>query len=140
MGFSVSATTVVLLLAALLALGTFQAAVFEGHERRAEATDALEEQRLDRANTAVELAAVTHNATSGRLAVRVNNTGATALSVDTVDLLVDNDYTTPTPSIANRTTTNLWLPGESLVLETTVTDPTRVRVVTGPGVAVTGVV
>lgn len=140
MGFSVSATTVVLLLASLIAFGTFQAAVFEGNERRAEAVDAVEEQRLERANAAVVLAAVDYNATSGRLVVRVNNTGGTALSVDEVDLLVDNAYTDAETRVGGSATTDLWLPGETLVLETTVTDVSRVRVVTGPGVVATGAV
>lgn len=140
MGFSVSATTVVLLLASLIAFGTFQAAVFEGNERHSEAVDGVEERRLDRANAALELAAVEHDATTGRLVVRVNNTGAADLSVDAVDLLVDNAYANATTSVGGSTTTDLWLPGETLVLETTATNASRVRVVSGPGVAATGAV
>jgi archaellum component FlaF (FlaF/FlaG flagellin family) len=140
MGFSVSAATTVLLLAMVLAFGVFQAAVFEGAERRTEAADAAEELRLDRANTDLELGAVEHDAAADRLVVRVNNTGATALSVESVDLLVDNRYVDAETSVGNRTDTDLWLPGETLVLEAPLADADRVRVVAGPGVAETGVV
>lgn len=140
MGFSVSGSTALLFVAALVAFGMFQSAATNGFEQvndaRADGSDRL----LERQNTAINVTGVSYNASSGSLSVRANNTGTTSLSVSAVDLLVDNVYVDADTTVRGSSTTDLWLPGETLVANATVSSATRVKVVTGPGVADGGVV
>jgi flagellar protein FlaF len=135
MGFSVSGSTALLFVAVLIGFGAFQSAATDGVERVSDARAAEGERLLEQRNTAINVTSVSHNDTSSHLSVRVENTGTTALSVSGVDLLVDNAYLRPTTTAGGSETTNVWRPGETLVANATVSEATRVTVVTGPGVA-----
>jgi flagellar protein FlaF len=68
----------------------------------------------------------------------VNNTGSTTLSVDRTDLLVDGRYQVPdTFAVAGTENRTVWTPGSQLELTVTgvTSEPSRVKVVSGPGVA-----
>ena len=93
---------------------------------------------MDQRNTDVGLDATSYDSGSGTLTVAVNNTGGTTLSVGDTDLIVDNAYADRTTRVDGNSETDLWLPGETLTFEASVAaQPSRVKVVTGAGVAVT---
>lgn len=142
MGFSVSGASAVILVGLLVSAATLYPAVDRGAERRTAAVDAREERSLARQNTAVAVAGATHDPGNDTLTVAVENTGATTLSVPAVDLLVDGTYAAPgTAAVDGDVGTDLWAPGETLTLSVAATTaPDRVKVVTGPGVAVTATV
>jgi flagellar protein FlaF len=126
-----------------IAMGMLYPAVANGTERvtdaRADSADTL----LDQQNTAISLANVSYS--SGTLTLAVNNTGTTELTIGATDVLVNNNYTTPsTTTVGGDTGTDLWLPGEQLTIEVdislTADGTNRVVVVTNHGLSQAGVV
>jgi flagellar protein FlaF len=140
-GFSVSGATAVVLVGLLVSAGTLYPALDRAGERRTAAVDAAEERALDRRNTAVAATAATYHPSNDTLRIVVANVGAHTLAVDAVDLLVDGAYAGFDSRVEGDASTAVWAPGESLaVTRTETTAPGRVKVVTGPGVAVTATV
>lgn len=139
MGFSVSGATVVLLVGVLISVSTLYPALEANGERRHESLDAMEERSLSRQNTDVLVDRAVYNRTTDTLTVVVNNTGATTLAVERTDLLADGRYlTNATTAVDGDATRTIWAAGEQLTLETTgLAEPSRVKVVTEGGVAVT---
>ena len=142
MGFSVSGSAAIVFVAMFIGFGMFHTATANGFERVSDAQADRTDRTLDRQNTAIEVASVAYDGATGggTLTVTVNNTGATPLAVDAVDLLADNEYLVPNgTAVDGDASTNLWLPGESLTLtrDELGSAPARVKVVTGPGVAAT---
>jgi len=144
MGFSVSGSAAVIFVAAFIGFGMFYSATANSFER---VNDAREDQRdrlLDQQNTDISLVSATWNSSGNDdLVVTVDNTGAETLSVEATDLLVDNDYRTGyDTTVESDSSTDIWASQERL----TITDsslssqPDRVKVVTGNGVAETMVV
>jgi flagellar protein FlaF len=133
----------IILVGAFIAFGTFYSASFNTMERVTDANSDWQDDSLTQQNTAVEFESATYNDSRDSLVVLVNNTGATTLSVDDTDLLVDNSYETAfvSRSVDGDTDTDLWLPGEQLRYNVSfASQPDRVKVVTPPGVAATEVV
>jgi flagellar protein FlaF len=101
-----------------------------------EAQDSRQEQLLDRRNTAISVTNATYNTTSGTLNLSASNEGSTTLSVNGTTVLVDNEYEPTAPAnVEGNAATDLWEPGETLTLNVTTTQPTRVKVVSEFGVA-----
>jgi flagellar protein FlaF len=141
MGFSVSGATAVIFVAGLIGFGMFYTASANGFEAVTETRDSANERALERTNIAINITETAYNESNHDLAVAVNNTGSRTLSVEGTDLLVDNEYvTTPDTSVDGDTTTDLWLPGERLWLNTTTNSPDRVVVTTERGIQETEVV
>lgn len=142
MGFSVSATTAIVFIGLFISFGMFYSATWNGFEEVSDARSAATELTLDRQNTALAVTHAAYDAGNDTLNVTVVNDGSTTLSVTDTDLLVDNELQT---AFVKRTAggdaeTEIWLPGERLVLEVSLASaPTRVKVVTAGGVAVTEV-
>jgi len=134
MGFSVSASTALIFAALFLALGIFYPAMANSYERVQTADASQADRALEQANSDIQIAAVT----SGT--VNVTNNGSTALPVNKTDLFINGAYQgrrTVTTSIGGDTTTELWLPGETLTLDPSViiANGNQVRVVTEHGVS-----
>lgn len=143
MGFSVSASAAIVAIGILVSFGMIYSTVVATNEEFGRAKQVSEESLLEQQNTDVEVANVSYDAGNDTLTVLVNNTGASTLSVAAVDLIVDNDYQAnfTTKAVEGDTETDLWVPGEQLRMEVTYdSTPSRVRVVTGPGVATTEVI
>ncbi|MFC3476241.1 fla cluster protein FlaF [Halobacterium litoreum] len=145
MGFSVSGSAAILFIAAFVSVGILYSAAFNGYERVQDADDRHGERVLERRNTVVDVTNVTYNTTSDELTVNVTNSGATSLSVNETDLLLDGEFRSRSGydswSVGGQTDTTLWLPGETYsVTVTTASQPDRVKVVTSSGVAATEVV
>ncbi|WP_416839398.1 fla cluster protein FlaF [Haloferax sp. DFSO52] len=142
MGFGVSGSTALIFLGVLIATGTLYTATSNATENVLEAQDADSELALERKNTEISVANATYYSGNTTLVVNVTNTGAQTLAVDETTVLVDNEYATPeTTSVEGSQATNLWHSGGNLTIEVrNGTQPGRVKIVTGTGVAATGVV
>ena len=143
MGFSVSASTAVIFAGLFLALGMFYPAVANSYER-VQAADANQADRaLEQANTDIQLNGTTINnipAGGSEVNVTLTNNGSTSLTVSETDLLINGTYIQRSElntKVDGDTTTDLWLPGETLdITYDTSGAVNRVRVVTEHGVAV----
>ncbi|WP_225333136.1 flagellin [Halomicrobium urmianum] len=140
MGFSVSGSAAIVFVGLFVAFGMFYTATANGFENVHEAQDERTDRTLVAQNTAVELTIAEWNSTAGELTVRANNTGAAELTVGDVDLLADNTYLSGyVTEVGGDDDTDLWLPQERLTITVASldSDPGRVKLVTGPGVAET---
>lgn len=139
MGFSVSGSFAILVLASLIAFGMLHSAGTNSFERVTDATKDAYEDDLDRRNTAIDVVRAEYG--SGQLDVDVTNNGTTALAVNDTDLLVDNVYqrsddTDVQVEVVDNPDSGLWLPGQTLSFQVGMVDaPGRVKVVTEYGVA-----
>lgn len=154
MGFSVSASTAILLVAAFASVGLLYTSAANGFEQVSDATQTQQEQALETENTVVAIVNVTHNTsgTTDYVNVTVANEGSSTLHVSKTDLLVNGTYRDSFESRTVSTTdgtvdagpdgTDLWHPGENLtyVLHENVSKPFRVKVVSDRGVAASEVV
>lgn len=144
MGFSVSGSTVVILIGCLIAFSAAFTVATEGFDRVTTAQDDHSDRLLDRQNTAIEISDVVRNETDDALTIDVTNTGSTALAIDRTDLLVDGEYNDTEPTIIDengetREETNLWLPGETLEYELP-SGVERVKIVTEHGIEASAVI
>jgi flagellar protein FlaF len=151
MGFGGSAGAAILLVAAVASVGMLYTTSYNGFEQVQDATTAEEAGDLQTLNTEVAIQNVTHDTTASpeTVSVTVQNAGSSTLSVADTDLLVNGvyqadglTYTIDGPDgtlTAGPEGTDLWQPQENLTItaEATVEEPFTVKVVTGPGVAVT---
>lgn len=149
MGFGGSAGAAILLVAAVASVGMLYTTSYNGFEQVQDATTAEEAGDLRTLNTEVTIQNVTHDATASTVSVTVQNAGSSTLSVADTDLLVNGlyqadglSYTIDGPDgtlTAGSEGTDLWQPQENLTItaDVTVDEPFTVKVVTGPGVAVT---
>jgi len=142
MGFSVSGSAALIFVAAFIGFGMFYSATANSMETVNDAREDRADRSLDRTNTEIRMTNVSYNATPQYVNITVENTGTTELSVRDVDVLFDNSYQTGyRTAVEGDTATDLWLPGETLAINATVSaQPGRVKLVTGPGVAATEVV
>ena len=144
MGFSVSGATAVIFVGLLISTATLYPAVDHYAERRSEAMTVRNDRLLTRQNTAIEMVNATYNASTNRLTVSVQNTGSSTLAVSEIDLLVDGEYvllSKADTTVGDDSATDIWAPGEALTITTTEpTAPNRIKIVTGPGIAVTATV
>ncbi|MGM0591083.1 MAG: fla cluster protein FlaF [Halobacteriota archaeon] len=137
MGFGVSGATAIIFLALLISASAFYTTAASSAEQLREATDSDHERLLDRQNTAVDLSGAAYYTGNQTLRVEAVNTGTTTLSVNDSTMLVDNDYySTATATVEGDEITDLWLPGESLVLElSTPAAPSRAKLISETGVS-----
>ncbi|WP_049970244.1 fla cluster protein FlaF [Haladaptatus cibarius] len=138
MGFSVSGATAIIFLAMFLSFGIVYSAAYNGYERVNDAQSDRAEGVLDQRNTALNI--TTLNYSGENLNVTVTNTGSTTLDVNDTDVLVDGSYVATADIVSHDvngdSATELWLPGEALHFEISVSSsPARVKVVSGPGLA-----
>lgn len=139
MGFSVSASAGIIFLAAFLAFGTIYTAGSNGYERVSGAHQTAADHALRRTNTAITIQNASYS--GGTLSVTVTNNGTTSLGVNDTTVIADNAVVNGTRTVNGNAGTDLWLPGETLRVTTTLpARPSRVEVVTGNGVSVGGVV
>jgi flagellar protein FlaF len=138
MGFSVSGSAAIIFAAMFIAFGMWHTTATNGFERVSEAQNDRADAALDRQNTDVAIDSVVLNATSNEMQVNATNLGASTLSIEETDVLVDNDYYAEwrTDATVDGTPgTDLWLPGETLVFNITVSSADQVKLVTETGVA-----
>lgn len=138
MGFSVSGSAAIIFVAMFIAFGMWHSAVTNGFERVSDAQDAHADSQLERQNTEIVVDSAVLDQDEDQMRVRATNTGATGLSLNETDVLVDSEYETgwrDGADVASRTETYLWAPGEQLEFNVSTTSADRVKLVTGPAVA-----
>ena len=136
MGFGVSGATAIIFLGLFIAAGTVLTTTSATVEQVDEAQDERQERLLDRRNTEIAVTNAVYNNTTGTLNLSVANEGSTTLSVNGTTVLVDNEYnSTSTATVEGNADTDLWEPGETLRLNVSMAEPTRVKVVSEFGVA-----
>jgi len=142
MGFSVSGSAALIFVAMFIGFGMFYSAAANSAETVQDAREDRADRSLERANTDIEITTVNYNTAASYLNVTVVNTGSTELAVSDVDVLTNNSYQTGYETTVDGTAgTDLWLPQETLAINVSVSpQPSRVKLVTGPGVAATEVV
>jgi len=147
MGFSVSGSAAILLVAFFVAFGTFYSAASNSMETVNDARSAAQDDLLAQQNTAINVTdvTVTYNVSGDQLYyvnATVENTGATGLNVGDTDFLVDGDLQTAflDRAVEGDSSTDVWATGQRLTANMTVAaQPDRLKVVTGPGVGETEV-
>lgn len=138
MGFSVSGSTVVILIGCLIAFSAAFTVATDSFDRITTVQDERADRLLDQQNTAIEISDVRRD--NETVTITVTNTGSTTLAIDRTDLLVDGEYRNETPTIRTGTNgdpkegTNLWIPGDRLEYEIE-SNGDRVKVITQNGVA-----
>ncbi len=142
MGFSVSGSFAIVFLGALIAFSMVYTAGANGFERVNDAREDQSERAVERHNAGLDIANATYFGGNDTLRVTVNNTGTTSLGVNATDMIVDNTYlTNGTRSVAGDADTELWLPGEQLTIEVSLSNrPNAVTVATERGLSAREVV
>ena len=144
MGFSVSGSAAIIFVAAFIGFGMFYTASANSIEQINDARADQADRTLDQQNTDIEIVtAVWNSSGNDDLDIEVENTGATELSVEDTDLLVDGVYQTGyDTSVEGDSGTDVWAPQQTLTITVTTlsSQPNDVKVVTENGVADTGVV
>jgi len=142
-GFSVSGSAAIVFAGMFIAFGLFHAAASDSFERVSEARQAESDADLDQQNTAIVVSSASYDNGTDQITVEVENTGASTLSLNGTDILVDNEYITGWQSgatIGTNAETDLWLPAETVTVTLSqTTRPEQVKVVTAHGVADTEV-
>lgn len=149
MGFSVSGSFAILAFATFVAIGTLYPTIAMGVDQISRAQAEVNSDQLVRQNTDITITVADWSGLiQNTLTVEVENTGSTVLSIDEIDVIVDNDYYERDEFSeeyivqsdgSNTSETDLWQPGEIYHVEITesVLDPSpdRVKIVSGPGVS-----
>lgn len=141
---STAACALVLAVALIAGLGGLYVATANAVESVTEAGAARHDASVALVGTAVNVTTAQWEITDSNLTITVTNTGDRVLEASAVDAIVDGRFVGfedfERTEVGGRNT-DVWRPGEQLVLEDgdTVLDyfstPDRVKVVTGPGVA-----
>jgi flagellar protein FlaF len=138
MGFSTSGATAIIFIGLLVSFGSVYPVVESSLEEVHSARDRQDDSLLRQQNTAIQVQNVTYNASTDTATITVDNTGSTTLETDRTDVLLDGVYRQPaTVAVDNTTGRTVWTPASRL--EITIVDvteaPSRVKIVTGPGVS-----
>lgn len=144
MGFSVSGAAAIIFASLLVGFGVWFTAASNGLDRVTDAQTDRTEGTLTAENTAVMIDRAVYNESGDeRLVVNATNDGTVGLALAETDLLVDGrlfaDWQV-NATVAGGTNTDLWLPGEELVIDLPASaigpgTPETVKLVTATGVA-----
>lgn len=154
MGFSITGTFAIVAIGLIVGFGVFQGAAANRLDRVSDARDAAGDDRLTRHNTAINITVATFDEnlaldeSDDTVAINVTNEGATTLSVNETDVVVDNEYADPNVTeVEGNADTDYWHPGETLHVEivgSAIPEPDlglsedasqRVKIVVGPGIS-----
>ncbi|MDS0298534.1 fla cluster protein FlaF [Halogeometricum sp. S1BR25-6] len=143
MGFGVSGSAAIIFLGVLVCTGTLYTAAAGSAEQLTDAKHADGERLLEQRNTDIDITDATYagNESDGyTVNLRIENTGATTLSVNESSVLLNNEYVEPTgfdvEAVDGDDGTDVWAPGQTLELQFLSDEqPTDVKVVTGYGVS-----
>jgi flagellar protein FlaF len=148
MGFSVSGAAAIIFASLFIAFGAFYTATADSFERTTEAEGAYAEDVRELRNTRINITEIKDGepisgVNEDMVRIRVTNTGASQIELSKTDLLVNGSYVDGWHDSGNNadvdgdTTTNLWLPGETLsvTLDIDGDNVNRVKVVAKKGIA-----
>jgi len=137
MGFSVSGAAAIIFATMFIAFGMWFTAASNSFESVTEAQQAQTDNTKSAKNTDIEVLSAEYNGT--HLVVDVDNAGATQLSLDDTDLVVDGSYVSDwqdNATVEGDSSTRLWLTGERLTIELERSEaPGQVKVVADTGIS-----
>lgn len=146
MGFSVSASFAVVVIAGFIALGMLYPAVSGSFESVSAASQDAGDRRLAAINTDVAVTMACFDTGNDRIHLQAENTGSTGLGLDRTHVLIDNvvQLTFENREVDGISGTAVWAPGETATINFTYTeasniesvepDPQRLTVATEHGV------
>ncbi|XGI83119.1 hypothetical protein ACEU6E_07495 [Halorutilales archaeon Cl-col2-1] len=141
MGFSVSASTAIIFIGVLIAANSVYGAWTYSQKQLETARDDEAHDLLEKRQTSVEVISTSYSSATDTLTVNTSNTGETSLSASKTTAILDGEYSpketvTVKNSFGNEKNSNLWLPGDYLVVNvSSTTDPTRVKLSTENGIS-----
>lgn len=129
MGFSVSASFAVAVIAGFIALGMVYPAVSGGFESVSGASQDAGERRLAAINTDVNVTEACFDAGNDRIHLEVENTGSTGLGLNRTHVLVDNvlQVSFEDRDVDGISGTEVWAPGETAAINFTYTQPSNIE-------------
>jgi len=136
MGFSVSVSTAIIFLALFISFGVMYPVMVDGYERVNIAQQDNQNDFLHQQNTDIELDDVV---VDDGTTVTVTNTGSVELDVSRVDLVIDNTLIQRSSTLTRvngDASRELWLPGETLTIETNMDADESVVVIVENGIRV----
>lgn len=115
MGFSVSASFAVVVIAGFIALGMLYPAVSNGFGAVSEASQDAGDRRLAAINTDIDVTTACYDGEDNRVELAVENTGSTALGLNRTQVLIDNVVylSFDDREIGGIAGTEVWAPGET---------------------------
>lgn len=146
MGFSVSASFAVAVIAGFIALGMLYPAVSGSFEAVSQASQDAGDRRLNAINTDIDITTACYDAGADRIQLAVENTGSTGLGLNRTVVLIDNlvQLSFDERDVDGIAGTAVWAPGETANINYTYTgqsnlesvdpDPQRLTVATEHGV------
>lgn len=143
MGVSVSASTAVLLVAAMISFGVVYSAEDSAQDALIHAQETMTDRQQDMLATSMQINLVysVYNETSvfQYSNITVENTGNTVIELANIRLMVNGQFTSFNPTILPSLTSGLWMPGEMVVLqisdELRLDESNRIKVIAGNGVS-----
>lgn len=145
MGFSVSASTAIIFIGVLIAANSFYGAWTYSQKQLETARGDEAQDLLEKRQTSVEIVGTSYSSTTDTFTVNASNTGDTSLSSSETTAIVDGEFApketvTVKNSFGNEKNSNLWLPGDYLVVNvSSSTSPTRVKLTAENGISDTEV-
>ncbi|MFB6299069.1 MAG: hypothetical protein ABEH65_02285 [Halobacteriales archaeon] len=140
MGFSVSGSAAVVFVGLLVAGSILYPTVSNSFDRIHRSQSVFHNDIQAMQDTDITILTASYNASNTTLSIVIENTGATTLTVNHTDVLVDNNYTDiyQSQSVAGVEDADLWLEGGKLRIDISVDrDPNRVKIATRFGVQAT---
>jgi len=116
MGFSVSATMAIFFATFLILFSVLYNSVNETFDSVSESFDDRYEYMSDRAQTDLNVVSVTYSRYADTLEIMVQNTGSVPLGIENTKLLVGGMVVSPEAMEVEGTTTDIWLPLETLTI------------------------
>jgi|AntDeeMinimDraft_6_1070357.scaffolds.fasta_scaffold06605_1 archaellum component FlaF (FlaF/FlaG flagellin family) len=135
MGFSSSAATGILLVAALISMSMYVPAVMDSKTEQASALDRVEDSIADTENTELT---VTMVACSNPVEIEAMNTGSTSWVISDTEVLVDGSYLTSgsyETVVGSNPDQSLVMPGETLTVTAPEETAEQTKLITPFGVA-----
>jgi flagellar protein FlaF len=146
MGFSVSGAAAIIFASLFIAFGAFYTATADSFERTTEAEGAYAEDVRELRNTRINITDIDTPGSGSGTTVHVDNTGASQLSLEKTNLIVNGTYIDgwrtsgggTSSDVEGDSGTDVWQPGQTLEIlfpNGTYDAAARIKVVTENGVS-----
>ncbi|MDY7083375.1 MAG: fla cluster protein FlaF [Halobacteria archaeon] len=136
MGFSVSASTIIIFIGVLVAASLVYNAWTFTQDEIAQAREDAEAKDLAKEHTNINITDTSYDTGTNVYTVNVSNTGDIGVKVNKTTILTDGVIQeNATKKVVGSPSSHLWLPGDKLKIEvSTFSKPNRTKVVTDNGI------
>lgn len=136
MGFSVSASTLIIFLGVMVAMSAVYGAWNFSQNELETANDQAQTDRLEKFQTSIEIVDTTYNVSGNKYTINVSNNGSVGLEANDTTIILDGDVVDATIKVKNHQGSEHWLPGEFLIANVSISsEPSRTKVVAENGVS-----